>query len=184
VQYRDFMGARVTLVVTGIVALLIPWALGVGQRDSGSRERVIRISFVSSPEKESLIRPLVARFNSGAPSHVAGSRIRVELRIVNSGDAESQLAGGELRPDVWSPASSLWGRLLNYETSQSWVPSENPSILRTPLVIAMWRSLARQLGWPQRQIGFSEVLRLATSKRRLGKFGLFKYAHTDPYRST
>jgi Ca-activated chloride channel homolog len=178
------MGARVTLVVTGIVALLIPWALGVGHRDSGSPERVIGISFVSSPEKESLIRPLVARFNSSSPRHVAGSRIRVELRIVNSGDAESQLAGGELRPDVWSPASSLWGRLLNYETSQSWVPSENPSIVRTPLVIAMWRSLARQLGWPQRQIGFSEVLRLASSQRRLGKFGLFKYAHTDPYRST
>jgi Ca-activated chloride channel family protein len=108
----------------------------------------------------------------------------VQLQIVNSGDAESQLVGGELRPDVWSPASSLWGRLLSYEAGQPWVPPENPSIVRTPLVIAMWQSLARQLGWPQRRIGFRDVLRLATSKRHLGRFGLFKYAHTDPYRST
>jgi Ca-activated chloride channel homolog len=108
----------------------------------------------------------------------------VDLQIVNSGDAESELVGGELHPVVWSPASSLWGRLLNYGVSQSWVPPENPSIVRTPLVIAMWESLARQLGWPQRQIGFGEVLHLATSNRRLGKFGVFKYAHTDPYKST
>ena len=56
--------------------------------------------------------------------------------------------------------------------------------MRTPLVIAMWESLARRLGWPNRQVGFSDVVRLAMSSRGLGQLGRFKYAHTDPYQST
>jgi Ca-activated chloride channel family protein len=180
------MRARLVVVAIGIVALLIVWAIGVGHRKGASQPvgGVIRVSFVSSPEKESLIKPLVDRFNSTAPVRLGQRRIRVDLQIVNSGDAESQIVGGELRPIAWSPASSLWGRLLNFEAGQSWVPAENPSIVRTPLVIAMWESLARRLGWPNRQIGFSDVVRLATSSRELGQLGRFKYAHTDPYKST
>ena len=50
-------------------------------------------------------------------------------------------------------------------------PARNPSIVRTPLVIAMWESLARRLGWPNRQVGFSDVVRLAMSSRGLGQLG-------------
>src|SRR5262249_7738423 len=151
---------------------------------NGALRRDVSVSFVSSPEKERLIEPLVDQFNSRAPVRLGQRRIRVRLQIVNSGDAESRIVGGELTPIAWSPASSLWGRLLNFESGQAWVPANNRSIVRTPLVIAMRQSLARRLGWPNRQIGFSDVVRLATSGRGLGQPGRFKYAHTDPYKST
>ena len=50
---------------------------------------------------------------------------------------------GDLQPVAWSPASSLWGRLLNFEADRQLAPDENPSIVRTPLVIAMWEPFAR-----------------------------------------
>lgn len=37
---------------------------------------------------------------------------------------------------MWSPASSLWGRLLDHEADTALVGDDNPSIVRSPLVIA------------------------------------------------
>ena len=60
--------------------------------------------------------------------------------------------------------------------------------MRTPLVIAMWEPMAKALGWPRKQIGFEEILRLArsTGLGRLGKpqYGQFKLVHTNPDFST
>ena len=108
---------------------------------------------------------------------------------VSSGDAQMDIADGKLRPTVWSPASSMWGRTLTFESDSGYVPDENPSIVRTPLVIAMWEPMARALGWPRREIGFSDVLRLARAARgweQFGhpEFGDFKLVHTNPDYST
>ena len=61
--------------------------------------------------------------------------------------------------------------------------------MRTPLVIAMWEPMARALGWPQKKLGFADVLKLATSGKgwaAYGKpeFGPFKLVHTNPDFST
>jgi Ca-activated chloride channel family protein len=90
---------------------------------------------------------------------------------------------------VWSPASSLWGRLLNFDADRPLAPDENPSIVRTPLVIAMWEPFARALEWPRERIGFEQIIRLARSKRGFAEFGRpefgrFKLVHTNPDFST
>ena len=80
--------------------------------------------------------PLVERFNE--QRHTAGGRpVFVKAVNANSGDGETHIAHGRLKPVLWSPASSFWGRLLNYESDQLYVGDSNPSIVRTPLVIAM-----------------------------------------------
>ena len=61
---------------------------------------------------------------------------------------ETRIADGTLKPALWSPASSFWGGLLNHEADRPLVPDENPSIVRTPLVIAMWEQLADALRLP------------------------------------
>jgi Ca-activated chloride channel homolog len=157
---------------------------GGGKPASGS----IELSFAYSPEKQKLLEPLISRFNSerlesdGRPVFVRG-------QVVSSGEAETKIAHRRLQPVLWSPASSLWGRLLNFEADQDWVAADNPSIVRTPLVIAMWEPLARALGWPRKAVGFADVLALALSKRgwaAYGKpqFGAFKLGHTNPDFST
>jgi Ca-activated chloride channel family protein len=155
-----------------------------GKAPSGS----LKISFAYSPEKEVLALPLIKEFNKQGVK-VGGKPVFVEAENVSSGDAETKIAKGQLKPTAWSPASSLWGRLLNYEADKDYIAEDNPSLARTPLVIAMWEPLARALGWPKKQIGFGEVLRLATSSGGWADFGhpeygRFKLGHTNPDFST
>jgi Ca-activated chloride channel homolog len=161
---------------------------GGGGKGGGPPEDAIRVSFAYSPEKEKLLEPLIKRFNDER-KEVGGKPVFVDADVVSSGEAQSRIARGRLKPVVWSPASSLWGRLLTFEADRPYVADENPSIVRTPLVIAMWEPLARALGWPRKAIGFKDILALATSRRGwadYGKpqFGRFKLGHTNPDFST
>jgi Ca-activated chloride channel homolog len=148
----------------------------------------LRVPFAYSPEKEKLLTPLIKRFNAGR-EQVGGKAVFIEGQVVSSGEAETKIADGRLQPVVWSPASSLWGRLLNFQADRALAPDDNPSIARTPLVIAMWEPFARALGWPKKQIGFEQIIRLARSNQgfaEFGKpeFGRFKLVHTNPDFST
>ena len=143
----------------------------------------VRLPFAYSPEKEKLLVPLIREFNR------EDGEAFVEGEVVASGEAESKIADGRLEPVIWSPASSLWGRLLNFDADRPLAPDDNPSIVRTPLVIAMWEPFAKALGWPREQIGFEQVIRLARSNQGFAEFGhpefgSFKYVHTNPDFST
>jgi Ca-activated chloride channel family protein len=162
---------------------------GDGNGGAGSApEGALRIPFAYSPEKEKLLGPLIERFNSER-RQVGGKSVFVQGEVVASGEAESKIARGTLEPVAWSPASSLWGRLLNFDADRPLAARENPSIVRTPLVIAMWEPFARALGWPRKRIGFEQIIRLARSNQgfaAFGKpqFGRFKLVHTNPDFST
>jgi Ca-activated chloride channel homolog len=186
----EILIALLAAVAVGVVALL-----STGGDDGGGKDEeaatpagALRVSFAYSPEKEKLLEPLIRRFNEEDRT-AGGKRVFVEGSVVSSGDAEARIADGRLRPVAWSPASSLWGRLLNFDADQPLAPEENPSIVRTPLVIAMWEPFARALGWPREQIGFEQILRLTRSNQGFGafgkpQFGQFKLVHTNPDFST
>jgi Ca-activated chloride channel homolog len=148
----------------------------------------VRVSFAYSPEKEKLLLPLIAAFNKKG-EEVGGQPVFVEGINASSGDAETRIARGQFKPVAWSPASSLWGRLLNFEADRPSTADEAPSIVRTPLVIAMWEPMARALGYPRKRLGFADVLRLSTSGKGWAdfgrpEFGAFKLVHTNPDFST
>lgn len=182
------------VAVVAVVAVAIVSAGGGGDDKGGgggstsAPKGAVRVSFAYSPEKEKLLEPLIRRFN-GQGEQVGGKPVFVEGQVVASGEAESKIADGRLEPVVWSPASSLWGRLLNFEADRPLAPDENPSIVRTPLVIAMWEPFARALGWPKKQIGFEQIIELARSNQGFAaygkpQFGRFKLVHTNPDFST
>src|SRR3954454_1459587 len=148
----------------------------------------LKISFAYSPEKKQLLDPLIKKFNA-REEKVGGKPVFVEGESVASGDAADKIARHRLQPIVWSPSSSLWGRQLNFEADSPYVADDNPSIVRTPLVIAMWEPMARALGWPKKQIGYQDILGLARSGKGWGAYGLpqygdFKLVHTNPDFST
>jgi Ca-activated chloride channel family protein len=162
-----------------VVIALAATAVGVAITEDGgstSRAAPLRLEFVYSPDTEELLAPLIARFNHSAIK-VRGQSIRVEGRAVTSGAAAGMIAAGTLRPVVWGPASSLWGRLLNADVRKEWVPLDNPSIVQSPQVIAMPERAARKLGWPERPIGWKDVPRLAAS-------GALRFGHPNPTTST
>ena len=150
---------------------------------AGPAKGATRVSFAYSPEKEKLLLPLIERFNREQRD------VFVEGINASSGDAETRIARGTFKPVAWSPASSLWGRLLNFEADRQFTPDEAPSIVRTPLVIAVWEPMARALGYPKRKLGFADMLRLSTSGKGWAEFGrpefgAFKLVHTNPDFST
>jgi Ca-activated chloride channel family protein len=185
------LGIAVVVVIVAIVA-----ASGGGS-DNGSGpgsgsgstapKGALKVSFVYSPEKEKMLTPLIARFN-GEKHEVGGKQAFVEAQVVSSGDAEKQIVKGRLKPVVWSPSSSFWGRLVDLQSDSQVVATDNPSIVRTPLVIAMWKPMAQALGWPKKQVSFKQIIKLATAPNGWGsvgaQFGPFKYVHTNPDFST
>ena len=187
----------VAAIAAVAVAAVIASGGGGGKAKPGSSGRApvasapagsLQLSFVVSPEKEQLLKAVVAKFNASA-TQVAGKRVFVAMKAMNSGDAEDAIARGRLQPDVWSPAGSFWGRLLNLRADKPYVAQNNPSIVRTPLVIAMWEPMAQALGYPRKPVAFKDIVRLATDPSgwaAVGKpnFGRFKYVHTNPDSST
>jgi Ca-activated chloride channel family protein len=163
------------LLVIGLAAAAVGVAI---IKDGGSTPVAtpVRLEFVYSPDTEELLAPLIRRFNRAAVK-VRGRSIRVTGRAVTSGEAERMIVAGDLRPVIWGPASSLWGRLLNAEVRKEWVPLDNPSIVQSPQVIAMPERTARKLGWPQRRIGWNDIPRFAAS-------GAFRFGHPNPTTST
>lgn len=125
---------------------------------------------VISPEKERLLAPLVDEINDGGVE-AAGRPVRVEMEVVSSGEATDRIVAGEIEPTIWSPASSLWGRLLNDRADRSLAPDESPSLVKTPLAIAMPEPFARALGWPEAPIGWSTLIAEARSERGWAAYG-------------
>jgi Ca-activated chloride channel homolog len=195
-------GGRFVVIVIAVAAIAVAAVLalssgggdkgggGGGNGDSGTKAaaNAVHVPFVYSPEKEALIAPLVKQFKAG--DHEAnGKPVFVDATVVASGEAAAKIAKGQLKPVAWSPASSLWGRLLNFQTDSDYVPRDNPSLVRTPLVIAMWEPLARALGYPKQNVGFKQILALALDKKGWSdygqpQFGQFKLGHTNPDFST
>src|SRR5205807_4499068 len=106
---------------------------------------------------------------------------------------------GKLQPDIWIPASSIWLSMLNEQwnikngTSGSDLVStstdDSPSLLSSPIVIAMWQSQAKALGWPGISINWSDIPNMISdpksviAQRRLKSqwtWGKFHFGNTNP----
>jgi Ca-activated chloride channel homolog len=178
----------IVVAVAAVAVLTAAFEPFDAQTNAGGTTREIRLSFVYTPDAEDLLAPLIEQVNS-EHHRLGGREVRVDGTAVTSGEAEAALATRRLQPVLWTPASSLWGRLLNYDGSTDWVPAENPSLVASPQVIAMWRPLARALGWPDSKIGWNEILALARSRRGWAEYGHpeygpFRLGHTNPDFST
>ena len=195
--------SQLIVVLAAIAAVVVIAASGRGESKKSGGEAArstptlpagaVEVSIASSPEKAELVEKVAKDFNATG-AEVGGRPVVVTVSTPNSGDevlAIARAARGERgdTPVVWSPASSLWARLLEHETDRDLVPDGAPSIVRSPLVLAMWEPLARTLGWPDKPIGWADVLRLAEDPRgweAYGRpeYGTFKLVHTNPSAST
>ncbi len=180
--------AQAIVVVAAAVAVVIAAAGRNGGGPSQQAARELRVGYLFSPDAAKLLVPLIARFN-GQHHRVHGREIRIVGAALTSGEAETALAARTRRPVLWTPASSLWGRLLDHDAAANWVPPKSASLVSSPQVIAMWDPLARALGWPNAAVGWKNILALATSSRGWAayghpEFGPFRLGHTNPDFST
>jgi Ca-activated chloride channel family protein len=161
-------------------------------------EDCVEVPAAVSSEKVTLLTDLADSFNATDPE-VDGTCVRVVIHRVASGKATSLLAedwpaGGDAAPPpvLWSPASSAWGAVLNHRRSLAGQPEmvgDFERIMLTPLVLAMPRPMAEAIGWPEADIGWSDVLELANSENGWADFGHpewgpFRLGKTNPNFST
>lgn len=178
--------ARGALVVVSLALVMLAWWLPDAARPT------IRVLYVASTDalnerndEEEILEPLIAEFNA-TETTVGGKVIRVEGRGIASGQAKNMMARQALKPVAWTPASSLWARLLNTDVNAPWIGGGD-TILESPQVLAFWEEHADILLDRGTRVGWDDVLRLARNGwTEYGRpdLGDFLLGHTNPEIST
>ncbi len=168
---------------------------GLADADPGD---CITVDMAVSSEKITLLTELAREFNDSDMATIDDGCIFVRPQVKASGGAMQALAAGwdeaadGPRPVVWSPAASTWGPVLNQrlqEQGAAPMVGDGQPFMVTPLVIAMPQPMAEALGWPEADIGWSDILELARSDEGWRAFdrpewGDFRLGKTNPNFST
>ena len=78
-----------------------------------------------------------------------------------------QASGTAVSPDVWIPDSSTWLLRLQTGGAAAFEPGNGASIASSPVVVAMPEPIATRLGWPQKELGWTQLLARVNSDRPL-----------------
>ncbi|MGN9910538.1 VWA domain-containing protein [Phytohabitans sp. LJ34] len=166
----------------GAIAVAVALVLVVGGSWFGYRELVgsrctgeVKLAVAASPEIAPAVRSTVDAWRADGGS-VDGTCVAVDVSEVNSVDVAAVIAAqhsvglagvgsanGTLElPDVWLPDSSTW--LVRLKTlAPGFTPSDGGSVARSPVVAAMPEPLAESLGWPEKKVGWADLLKQMTT---------------------
>ncbi|HEY7270149.1 MAG TPA: hypothetical protein VH951_10005, partial [Dehalococcoidia bacterium] len=135
----------------------------------------VQVDMWSSGEKMTYLKDIVAQYNKD--DHLLeGTKKKIHVNVVqvNSGPMSDYLIAkvkdgvefpdGVPAPEIISPSVDSWLSRINYVTGTQVFDLQNTKALAlTPVVIAMYEEMARCLGWPQKEIGWSDIIALAQS---------------------
>jgi Ca-activated chloride channel family protein len=127
-----------------------------------------------SPEKAELFTQLVNDFNAKKLKASNGEEMRIATQSLEPEDMIDAALAGDFQ--AMSPDSSIWLDQLDrqYQAAQNTSAGLVGQTVRyavSPVVIAMWRDAAQRLGWPEKPIGWSDLLSEATANKD------FKWSH-------
>jgi Ca-activated chloride channel family protein len=158
---------------------------------SSHSSQPVTLTMAYSSEKQAWMEDVVKDFN-GQQMTACDGPITVQATPTGSGQSMQQILDGSLQPDIWSPAGNVWITLLNAQWHSKHGSdlvgtgaNDTPSLVSSPVVIAMWQPQAKALGWPQKPIGWADIAKLSTDPqgwKTYGhpEFGQFKFGHTHP----
>ncbi|GAB1820478.1 substrate-binding and vWA domain-containing protein [Herbidospora sp. RD11066] len=175
------------LLVAAIVAgafIVVVWTINA---EPGCTPSKAGLRIAASSEKAELLRRMAADYSARGCGEVTVVTMASGAALDAIADGWSKSDGA--RPDVWSPAASGWLTLLRQRSASAPVAAANPSIAKTPLVIAMPEPMAQALGWPSKALGWADVLKLATDEKGWARhghpeWGDFRLGKTHPGFST
>jgi Ca-activated chloride channel family protein len=145
----------------------------VAQRDIRGENR-IALEVAYSPEKRALFEELVKRYNSGRPRTPSGKRIEV---VASQLEPEVMIdAALDGRFHALSPDSSVWLSQLELgwqeqQVSETSILGQTTRFAVSPVVVAMWEDIARSMGYPDRAVGWANLLDAARTNPN------FKWSH-------
>ncbi len=201
---RRWSGARAIVAVLAAVSLSAACTSDGDSSGSSGLEGAdpgdcTPVDMAVSPEKISLLTELARTFNESDAAELDEGCVFIRPARKSSGTAANLLSEGwpdeetnGARPVVWSPASSAWASVVNQrldEQGQDPIAGTAEPFMLTPLVIAMPQPMADALGYPERAIGWSDILALASDPQGWAAYGhpewgAFKLGKTNPNFST
>lgn len=196
--------SRVVSGVAGVVMIvgIIAAAVHAGERPPGPARgapdsNCVGVVVVSSQEKSDLLAKLAGEYAFTLPSN-GGTCVDVRVNTLASGSAEAAFARGWSsadgpQPTVWTPAATSWLGILQQDLITkdvtNFLATDTPSLMQSPLVLAMPKPMAQALGWPNTPVGWADVLKLAEDPQGWGlyghpEWGRFRLGKTSPVQST
>lgn len=163
---RSWSVGRVAVIVVAAVAVtagaVVAATAGTGRQ--GCDDSGITVTVAAAPDHYPVVNQLAEAWNAARPT-VAGRCARALVEAMPSSFAARALGPGWDQeqdgppPDVWLPESSLWLRVAQARPGVAGLlPSAPPSLATSPVVLAVQRGMAEALGWPQRELGFADLL--------------------------
>ncbi|HEV7826064.1 MAG TPA: substrate-binding and VWA domain-containing protein [Mycobacteriales bacterium] len=181
------------VAVVGLTGVSAGYAWLVKPSCSGAP---VPITVVASPDQSKVLSALAQAWTDQGPS-VQGRCGAVEVVTKGSDAVAAALSPAwdprrdGARPDVWAPDSTAWTRYASARPSAAaMLPDNQPSLARSPVVLAMPRPMAEALGWPKKQIGWHDIATDfgvgSPGWKKFGhpEWGRFQAGMTDPVRST
>ncbi|WP_432824356.1 substrate-binding and VWA domain-containing protein [Dactylosporangium sp. CA-092794] len=197
---RDPARRRIRLTPWIIGGLVVALAVAGGTWAAGHLLRhtctgSITASVVASPATATLLEGLAVTWGGDHPE-VAGQCAHVAVSSRDTG-VMAQALGTEwdaktgTPPDVWVPDSSAWVRRASTAAiAERMMPDLQPSLARTPSVLAMPQPMAEALGWPDGEISWQDMInKVAADPQGWAKYdrpewGPFRFGMSDPLQST
>ncbi|HEY5753610.1 MAG TPA: VWA domain-containing protein [Chthoniobacterales bacterium] len=173
------------------------WAAGCGkspvssQNSDGNTPSAVPgivLTFTYGSEKEEWVKAATAAFNQSGAKMADGKSIQVNAVPLGSGECIDSLLNETIKADITSPASAAFIKIGNAgsrtKTGRDLV-GRTENLVLSPVVIAMWKPMAEALGWPEKPVGWSDILMLARtpnawSSKGFPQWGEFKFGHTHP----
>jgi Ca-activated chloride channel family protein len=174
---RSWVAIAVAGVLLALIGCSLCWVVyQFAQRDvlniTGGNEVTLEVAY--SPEKQVLFEELVKRFNASRPRTPDGKRIVIVASAVEPDAMMDAALSGQF--NAICPDSSVWLTQLDLDwqaqqQSEAALVGETTRFAVSPVVIAMWEDTARSLGYPDKAIGWADLLELARTNPN------FKWSH-------
>jgi len=121
----------------------------------------VTIQVAYSPEKAELFTALIAGFSASKPRTDDGRSVRVEAQELPPEKMIRAAAEGEFH--AISPDSSIWLDALDRawteeQETEVGLVGETVRYAVSPVVLAMWEDVAADMGYPERAIGWRDLL--------------------------
>jgi Ca-activated chloride channel homolog len=113
-----------------------------------------------SPEKDALMQDVIARFNHANFKTPSGQTMQVVGTKLEAADIVDAARAGKFT--AVSPDSSLWLTQIDAGRDHPLV-GESTRYAVTPIVIATWSDVAQSLGYPNKPLGWQDILSRAKS---------------------
>ena len=134
----------------------------------------VELTIAYSPEKADLFKALVADFNAQKAQAPDGTRLTVKIVELEPDAMVAGAVAGNLQ--ALSPDSSVWlGQVdrawADAHNGEGTVVGATTRYAVSPVVIAMWRDVAQSMGYPDKPLGWGDLLAKAQSDPN------FKWSH-------